>query len=172
MHRDFQQFVKRGLLSAMVGSAIGGIVYATFLFFFHEPRGSIGWLPFSLLLFGPLAFLGALPIAVAVMGLIVAPITWPMRRLLVRHRFISALLLGISGWLLGKWVSVQWLRGGAVSVPYDPDGNAGPIFGFLCCVMWAKLMPTASRDLSTPIDAKKYDLPSEVGAALSGSKDV
>jgi len=106
------------------------------------------------------------------MGLIVAPITWPMRRLLVRHRFISALLLGIAGWLLGRWISVQWLRGGAPSVPYDPDGNAGPIFGLLCCVTWAMLMPAAPHDLSTPIGAKKDVLPGEVGAALSGSKDV
>lgn len=95
------------------------------------------------------------PITLIVMGLVVAPCTWPLRRLLVRHRHASTVLLGISGWLLGKAISVQWLRDGAPSMPYDPDGYAGPIFGLMCCATWAIMMPATSCGLSTETGLEK-----------------
>lgn len=155
MSEDAKLFFKRALVSAVLGSAMGAIAYATFLLLFGEARGSVAWLPVALLLFGPPAFLLGVPLTLAVMGLVVAPLTWPIRGLLVRHRYASILLLGISGWLLGKAISVQWLRDGAPSAPYDPDGYAGPIFGLICCATWAIMMPTTSRGSSTVTGSEK-----------------
>lgn len=155
MSRDAKLFLKRALLSAVLGSAMGAIAYATFLLLFGQARGSVAWLPVALLLFGPPAFFLGAPITLTVMGLIVAPLTWPIRRLVVQHRYASIVFLGIAGWLLGKGISLQWLRDGAPLVPYDPDGYAGPIFGLMCCATWAMMMPAASRGLSTVTDLEK-----------------
>jgi hypothetical protein len=171
MSRDAQLFIKRALLSGVLGSAMGAIAYATFLLFFGQTRGSVAWLPVALLLFGPPAFIFGAPITLTVMGLVVAPLTWPIRHLLVRHRYTSIVVLGIAGWLLGKGISVQWLRDGAPSVPYDPDGYAGPIFGLVCCATWAMMMPSTSRGLSTVTDVENDDFPSDLGAALPGLND-
>jgi len=155
MSRDAKLFFKRALMSAVLGSAVAAIPYSTFLLLFGQLRGSVAWLPVALLLFGPPAFFLGTPITLIVMGLVVAPCTWPLRRLLVRHRHASTVLLGISGWLLGKAISVQWLRDGAPSMPYDPDGYAGPIFGLICCATWAIMMPATSCGLSTETGLEK-----------------
>jgi integral membrane sensor domain MASE1 len=143
MRKDVRLFFKYALLSALLGSALGAVAYIFCQLLFGQLKGDIVWFIPALLLFGPPAFLLGAPLSIAAMLIVVGPITWPARVLIARYRYVASIILGGVGWLLGKWISLQWLQGGAPSVPYDPDGLAGPIYGALCCGCWALMMPAA-----------------------------
>lgn len=60
--------------------------------------------------------------------LIGAPVTWPFRGWIARNPWIAALAYGLLGAAAGRAAS-WWDRGDGNSIPLDPDGIFGPIFG-------------------------------------------
>jgi hypothetical protein len=119
--------------AALAASGISGLLYAFYDAGIHS-SGDVGLADFLLVLVYALlvAFTGFV-IALPGLLLIGLPLTWPLRRQIVAHPLIAALVYGPAGAGAGRLIAMWMDRGTAFPGRYDLPAT---LFGAVTAIAW------------------------------------